>query len=180
MTHRLKLPSKEQLDRLLAYDPLTGALTWKVQRSGVRFWQEAGTIKRSGYRAIRVAGLAYQAHRLAWVIMTGEEPESDIDHINGVRTDNRWVNLRSATPLQNSANAARQRNNLTGYKGVGTLPHSPNRWQAQIKINGKNKYLGIYPSPELAHQAYMKAARETRGEFASDGVRTKPKSTQSI
>lgn len=173
MAKRSILPSKAEINALLLYNPDTGIFTWKVSpNSNVPAGRVAGTKRGAGYWAIRMNGGAYQAHRLAWVVMTGEPPSHDIDHINGIRDDNRWANLRSATMSQNCANSTKQRNNCTGYKGVSTLTHSPNRWQAQIHINGKNNYLGIFTSPELAHEAYMKAAREAHGEFATDGNRS--------
>lgn len=129
MIKRNPLPSKAVLDALFNYDPITGLLVWKA----ISWGRKAGTKTAGGYIAVRVNGQAYQAHRLIWVIMTSSAPADDIDHINRARDDNRWVNLRAATLAQNSANVGKQRNNTTGYKGVGTLPHSPNRWQAQIK-----------------------------------------------
>lgn len=178
---RKPLPPLELLAPILAYDPTSGIIKWR--RSLTRRVQAgavAGTITGAGYICIAIEGEKYQAHRIAWKLVNGADPEGDIDHINGDRRDNRQVNLRLATPAQNSANTAKQRNNITGYKGVGSLPQSPNRWQAQIRVRGKTKYLGIYASPELAHEAYMKAAREAHGDYATDGNRRKPESRQNI
>lgn len=166
---RIPLPPLETLKSLLHYDPDTGVFTWAA-RSGARsvIGTVAGHVRITGYRTIAFNGEKYAAHRLAWLYMTGEEPGILIDHVNGQRDDNRWENLRQATFAQNSANSTRQSNNTTGLKGVSVLPHSPNRWQAAIKRDGKNQYLGCFPTPELAHEAYMSAAKEAHGEFATN------------
>lgn len=97
--------------------------------------------------------------------MTGEWPPDEIDHINGVRDDNRWVNLRIATRGQNLCNARRRSDNTSGYKGV-CWDANKGKWLASITINRKNKFLGHYETPEAGHEAYFVAAREHFGEFA--------------
>jgi hypothetical protein len=85
-----------------------------------------------------------------------------IDHINRDTYDNRLCNLRLATPSQNKQNSIGTSGRMKGvtfHKGV-------NKWQAQIKANGKHIYLGLFPSEEQAHQAYLAASSEHHGEFA--------------
>lgn len=91
-----------------------------------------------------------------------------VDHINRNGIDNRRENLRFATPSQNAANSKRHKSNKSGYKGVFTHKQS-GRWLAHIRINGKSTHVGIFDCPKEAHEAYMKAAREHYGDFASDG-----------
>ena len=95
--------------------------------------------------------------------MTGIWPEGkQIDHINLIKSDNRWVNLRLATPSQNKSNTGKRADNTSGFKGVSKLG---NKWKAQCTANKKFKYLGLYATPELAAEAYEKYARENHGEF---------------
>ena len=107
---------------------------------------------------IRVDGKTYQAHRLAWFYMTGAFPEKFIDHINGVRNDNAFANLRqvdNAGNMQNTRQA--HRNNLTcGLLGVSKTRTG---WRAMISVGGKNIYIGRYDTPENAHQAYLERKR---------------------
>lgn len=92
------------------------------------------------------------------------EPGQIADHRNGNGLDNCRSNLRVATYSQNNANTSTRRHSKTGYKGVSKI--SPNRWAARISIDGKQKLIGRYSSPEEAHEAYCAAAIEHFGEFA--------------
>ena len=112
-----------------------------------------------GYILISVDGRQYQAHRLAFLWMTGRLPSQMIDHINGDGKDNRWTNLREASPRVNVQNqrAARADNGL-GLLGVY---QNHKRFMARITTHEKrNKYLGTFDTPEQAHEAYLAAKRE--------------------
>lgn len=152
----------ERLLHLLTYDPLTGRFSWNVSR-GKRFkaGDAAGSISAKGYVSINVDGHRYYAHRLAWFYCFARWPEGSllIDHINGIKDDNRISNLRLVTPSQNKQNALRtRRGNASGFVGV-KFNTSCGRFEANIRVPGRrNKlYLGIYPTPEEAHQAYLSA-----------------------
>lgn len=116
-----------------------------------------------GYLRICVGGRAYYAHRVAWMLVTGEWPDGPIDHANGDRADNRWSNLRMASPAQNNANARLSRRNTLGAKGVARVGC---KFKAQIAVGGKRLYLGLHPTLESASAAYQLAASEHYGEFA--------------
>lgn len=88
------------LRSILDYDPETGKFDWRNNR------RKAGCLDNFGYHRIQVLGKLYKAHRLAWLHYYGEWPEQDVDHVNGVRSDNRIANLRSATKGQQSQNVA--------------------------------------------------------------------------
>jgi hypothetical protein len=148
----------ERLRELLAYDPETGAFTWRV---GQRAGKVAGSVHSKGYARIWVGGRSYRAHRLAWLYVTGAWPVAQLDHANGARDDNRFVNLREATNAENGHN--RKTNNPCGFKGVR---QQKKRWCARIGKNGRRIFLGLFATPEEAHAAYVAAATEHHGEFA--------------
>lgn len=89
----------------------------------------------------------------------------DVDHINGLKLDNRSSNLRAASRHQNSGNRGANKRNTSGYKGVNFYAKS-NSWRAQIMDNGKKRHIGYYASPEEAALAYNIRSREIFGEFA--------------
>jgi hypothetical protein len=90
------------------------------------------------------------------------------DHINGNPLDNRRANLRLATNTENMRNRGKYRTNTSGYKGVDWR-RGAGKWRAVIKVNGKQIYLGLFTTPELAHAAYCEAAKKYHGEFANTG-----------
>jgi hypothetical protein len=157
----------ERLKTLLHYDETTGGFVWLVSpANNVPAGSVAGSIHRiQGYRVIRVDGKAERAHRLAWLYVTGENPPEQIDHINGVRSDNRFCNLRPATNGQNQQNSKTQSNNRLRIKGVCRCKKT-GRYKAQIGHNGENIFLGRFDTPELAHAAYVAAATKLFGKFA--------------
>lgn len=113
------------------------------------------------YAAANVNGKYTTLHRFLW--RHWGMPSSHIDHINCDGLDNRRSNLRAATPSQNVFNTRIRVDNASGYKGVSRLC---GRWSAMISIDGKNKWLGYFATPEDAAEAYRKKAIETRGQFA--------------
>lgn len=153
----------ERLQEVLEYLPDSGVLIWRVSNSHrVRVGDVAGHLhKKWGYIEVRIDGRSYRAHRLAWMLMMGEQWPKQIDHINLCPSDNRWCNLRKATNGQNSAN--RHVYAKSGFKGVQACG---NKWTAHITLNKKSKYLGIFNTPEEAHAAYCRAAIECHGEYA--------------
>lgn len=153
----------ERIRSLLDYDPDTGVFRWREAVGGRMAGQSAGTLHSKGYRRIKLDGRHHFAHRLAWLYVTGEWPDRAIDHMNGDKTDNRIANLRLATASENNMNMGVRRFSKTGLKGV-----SPQRkkYMAQISANGKRHYLGLFQTPEEAHQAYLQRARELHGDFA--------------
>lgn len=110
--------------------------------------------------------------------MTGKWPTSQVDHINGDRSDNRWANLRQATQSQNSMNIGRRSTNVSGFKGVH-WNKATQKWRACITINQKKFHLGLFQTAELAFGAYQLAAEKHHGPFLNTGelpCRTKPQS----
>lgn len=147
----------EGLKNLLHYDSGTGHFTW-IKRCGKRgvVGKVAGTVDFGGYVVITINGKRHKAHRLAWLYVHGRWPAVAMDHINGVRTDNRLENLREANWSENQHNRKRQRNNQSGYMGVSWDRHA-RKWRAGIRAGGRSENLGGYDTPEEAHSAYLAA-----------------------
>lgn len=144
-----------ELRQMLDYAPSTGRFTWKI---GCRRGAEAGSVGARRYRTIKVKRVAYLAHQLAWIWMTGEEPRFQIDHMNGDHYDNRFENLRDVDQKQNRQNLR----GATARSKTGVLGISPSRgrFMAAIKVNGRSKFLGRFDTEEQAHEAYLSAKRE--------------------
>lgn len=153
----------EELREWLHYDPATGHFTWlKKASSRAMPGYRAGCQDRvNGYWVLKVMGFQCKASRLAWLYMTGEWPENEIDHKNTIRNDNRWENLR---PGDRSTQLANQRQRTEHKKGV--YLRKSGRWMAQIQRPDVRRNLGTYDTQEEAHAAYQKAALELHGEYA--------------
>lgn len=160
-----------KLKAALHYDPLTGLWTWLVSRGRhARPGSPAGAIhkvKRSKtpYLRIKFDGKSYLAHRLAFFYMTGDWPVGIPDHRNTDGLDNRWENLREATPSQNQANRGVRTDNRSGLKGVSYCARD-DLYHSEIQLNGKRIGLGSFKEPRPAALAYERAAKEMFGEFA--------------
>lgn len=155
--------------QLLRYEPDTGRLFWRA-RSFDRFpdirsakiWntrfanKEAFTARSKGYNIGTIDYVMVKAHRVAWAIYHGEWPEV-IDHINGDPGDNRIGNLRSVSQAENMTNLSMRANNSSGVVGVYL---SDGSWVAEIKIQGRRKYLGSFKSIEDAASARKAAELE--------------------
>jgi len=159
------LPSVETLRQDFNYDPETGELTHARQKRGRgRVGETAVSINAKGYAVVSVRSRRYYAHRVIWKLMTGKEPDGEVDHRAGVRADNRWAKLREASSSANSQNAVKPRTNTSGFKGV-SQDKKTGRWGARAHINGKYKSLGRAATPEAAYQLYLAATRPVHGEY---------------
>ena len=153
--------TQDELKALLHYDPETGVFTWLEDRKGgAKEGDAAGGVTPLGYVRIGVNQGRYMAHRLAWLYMTGAWPVEFIDHVNGVKTDNRWANIRAADKSLNAQNM-RAGKRTSGTRLLGVSVHKGRRlgYTANLQIGGKRHFLGSFSSPELAHAAYLDAKR---------------------
>ena len=159
------LPS--DLKQYVRYDPETGIFT-SARDSGCKGQWKAGRrighVNKKGYLTIWIEPRGYFAHRVAWALMTGEWPQEELDHANGIRDDNRWCNLREASHAQNMANTRRSKANKSGYKGVHRF--DDNLWRASVRFNGKRYDVGLFRCPTAAFFARNAKAKELHGEFA--------------
>ena len=156
---------QEELKKLLKYDPMIGKFYWRTSKYKRRTDREAGSKDIRGYRNVRIWGILYLAHRLAWLYMTGVFPKGDLDHKNNIRDDNKYSNLREATKAENSRNACKSKRNSSGFKGVSEIKEY-GKYLARIMKDRKVIRLGLFDSPEEAFDAYKRAAKKYFGEFA--------------
>jgi hypothetical protein len=164
----------EDVAKVIRYEPETGKLFW-LRRDGVPAWwntryagQEALTsVESKGYRQGRVCSRQMMAHRIAWALAYGEWP-SEIDHINGIKTDNRLKNLRVATRTENTQHRAKFRTNTSGHKGV--RQSRAGRWEARITVAKNQVFLGVFNCKTAAAIAYDRAAIVAFGAFAAPNM----------
>lgn len=122
-------------------------------------WHASGKIGKF-YASSRIDGKIRTMHRL---IM--DAPDNlQVDHINGNRLDNRKVNLRLCSNSFNLGNRGANKNNTSGFKGVGASKHG--RFVAKIQVNRKYIHLGYFDTPIEAAHAYNQGAEKYFGEFA--------------
>lgn len=144
------------------YDPDTGIFTWRLSNSNrVKVGAEMGVLRKDGYLRVQLDGEKHYLHRLAWLYVYGHFPPIYIDHINGVRNDNRLCNLRLADYSLNSENQRKAKSdNQVGILGIERVAGSKrNPWSARIRVKGKRLYLGVFPTSEEAYEAYVTAKR---------------------
>lgn len=160
----------DDITKMLRYNHVTGEIVRVSSRTNKKYeGKVAGHLRSDGYVRVYVAGKNLMAHRIAWFLFFGRWPEKQIDHVNGVRSDNRICNLREATDSQNAHNRKKPITNTSGYKGVH-LHKQTRRYQARIRIDGKQTSLGLFDDPFDAHIAYCHAAKRVYGEFSNTGI----------
>jgi len=152
MKHKL---TQEILKELVSYDPETGIFTCIKTRCRTKKGNIIGTIDSKGYVKAGILGKVYFCHRLAFLYMEGYFPEQTVDHINGIRTDNRWENLRHVSRKCNSQNKKLSSNNSSGFYGVSYNKRT-NRWCSYIQLEGKQTIIGYFKSPVEAAVARVK------------------------
>jgi len=156
----IELPPVELLKEHLNYDPLTGLLRWKKPQRGRTLGKVAGTRHQGGYVQLNFKGHKYFAHRICWAIYYNEQlaPDVEIDHLYGIRNDNRISELRKATRQEQKYNQKTQSNSTSGHRGV-TWNKERQRWIAHISTNKKTIRLGRFKTKEEAIEARLNAEK---------------------
>lgn len=155
----------------LTYEPDTGAfIRVKSTNNRSKVGEVAGTVNKQGYVRIALFGMCFQAHRLAFFFMTGKLPPADleVDHINGDRADNRWVNLRLVSHAVNMQNSRIPKHNTSGHPGV-LYVKANRKWAARISVNGRMVQLGEFIEKQDAIECYLEAKRSRHEGFIGIG-----------
>lgn len=155
----------------LSYSPHSGEFRW-VNPS--KYHQKlkdkpAGEYVRNGYLLIQFEGIKYSAHRMAWAFVHGIiMPDTELDHINNNRSDNRIENLRIATFNDNSFNQRMKRNNTSGVKGV-SLHNLSGKWRGRVCMNGITHYVGHFNDLDTAKKAVEQVRLSLHKDFTNNG-----------
>lgn len=141
--------TQEYLRRNFYYEVLSGNFIRRSQSGSAKIGDIAGTYEGPGYRKIRIKGKWYKVHRLAFMYMLGRWPVEEVDHINRIKWDNRWINLREAGRSLNTSSIGTRKDSKTGITGVSFCKMS-DKFKAYINSNGKRYYLGSFDKLEDA------------------------------
>ncbi|EAA1361122.1 HNH endonuclease [Salmonella enterica] len=158
------------LSKILEYDPSTGVFRWNKSKGTALAGDVAGSVNHHGYREITIDGKKLQANRLAWLFVTGMFPNGVIDHINRVRDDNRFSNLRDISVAENNLNKSIRLDNKSGTSGVN-WDIKREKWRATGQINRKQKHLGYFKNIDDAMEARRIFCRKyhlTSKEYADE------------
>ena len=175
----IDLENKEYFDKYIRYEEESGKLFWKDRDVSefkndayYRAWKtsylnkEITKVDRDGYYRVALRGKEYKAHRVIWIMCYNEDPKKfHIDHINGIKNDNRISNLRKATSQENSRNHTRlSSHNTTGYRGI-YKGNTEGSWVVRLQLNCKLTTVGTFYSLEEAIEARRNAVEKHYGEF---------------
>lgn len=162
--------TQQRLRELVDYNPETGDFRWRGNTSRYpavsrkREGKIATVTNGHGHSYLYIDGEKFAAARLAWLYMTGQWPEHQIDHANQRRWDDRWENLRQATVAENCQNRTRQTSNTSGCRGVWK---QNGKWLVRVTVRGQTHYLGSYDTFEEAVIVRNDGALRLHGEFAA-------------
>lgn len=164
MSNTKSLPSIDYLRKRLRYEPETGKLFWLDYEGMPNSWRTKWAGKEAlacdngaGYLYGHIDHVKFRAHRVAYAIHYGEWPDNPIDHINGVRNDNRISNLRAVAQQENQKNMSMRRDNTSGVTGVSWHKRR-NGWRVAIKVNKRLKHIGYFDTIEEATAARKEAS----------------------
>jgi hypothetical protein len=168
----IRKPTVQELREMVHLDEASGRIFWKERKNTIAGWNDRCAGKetfirtdRKGYKVGTLLNRHAKAHHVVWALTHGEWPTGIVDHIDGDKSNNAAVNLRTASPSQNNFNSRAYGNNKSGLKGV-SWHKARGKWIAQIAANNRSKLLGYFDSKESAHAAYCAAAADLHGEFA--------------
>ena len=143
-----------KLKEMFHYDPATGLFVRRKSKGNTKAGDIAGSKDTKGYLRVLFNGRREKLHRLAFLYMEGRFPEGQVDHINGIKDDNRWKNLREVSNEVNASNRHRPNaNNRSGLLGV-------HRYKDRYRALFRGQHLGMFDTPEEAHSEYQRSRRE--------------------
>lgn len=161
-----------RLMEVISYDAQMGLFFWLgktcSKHNNFKGGAPIDTTDNKGYLSVKIDGVRYRLHTLAWLYVHGQYPENFIDHINGCKSDNRFCNLREVTGSQNQWNTSLRADNTSGVKGV-SWKKDVGKWRARCAKNGKTFELGYFTTVEEAKQVIQKFREENHGEYHNHG-----------
>jgi hypothetical protein len=160
----MKLPSLTDLQNNLDYDQATGLIIRKTKAMSAQIGDVFGCLcSKTGYLKANFKGKLYNVHRIAYYMGTGTDPsDKQIDHINGIRNDNRIENLRLATNAENNWNK---------YNTIGVhYEKNIKKWRVRLKVNGKRYNGGCFENKEDAIYKYKELKTSLCSEFYKRGA----------
>lgn len=163
---KFMLPPPEEIKNWISYDNDTGEFRWLKSFKSQNAGQVAGSPNNQGYMQLMFQGKLYKFHRLAWWWVNGDLPKKLIDHENGIKADNRILNLKLANESQNEFNRGIQSNNKTGVKGV-TFKNG--KYHARVGYHGKRYHAGCFDTIAEAKVAVESLRIELHGKYANHG-----------
>lgn len=165
MLKNQSLITQDYLKSQLNYCMETGKFTRNMRTRKFKQGAECGTLRSSGYVIISIDRVLYRAHRLAWLYVTGEWPSDEMDHVNGDRSDNRFVNLRVCNRSQNGFNKGVRRDSGVGVKNV-LYYKDWGKYCVRIRVSGKDYNYGPFSSIDEASSVAAHAQTIHHQEFA--------------
>ena len=175
---KVKNLTLEYASQCLSYDPETGIFVWKERPQEhyktINGWKIfigkfankiAGKNNENDYSYIKIDKKVYASHQLAFLFMEGKFPDTEVDHINGIKNDNRWVNLRKSNRYLNNYNTKVKKNSASGIKGV-FFNKKANLYFSTIRVYGKRIHLGYFKTKEECAKARKEAELKYHGEYA--------------
>jgi len=158
--------TQDRLKELVNYDENTGIFIWKAKAANrVKIGSVIGSKHHTGYLTVFLDRKSYKLHKLALLYTDGVYPNEIVDHVNGIRDDNRRVNLRLATHSENTRNSKIRSDNRSGIKGVNYRNKSGGQWVCRIHTNEGRKYLGCYKTQEEAEKVMKEARIKYHGDY---------------
>ena len=148
--------SQQELKDCLHYDDLTGIFTRVKASGGMSVGDVAGYIGVAGYVRMKVLCKSRSAHRMAWLYVHGVHPKGEVDHINGIKSDNRMINLRDVSCKVNSQNRKTRDDCGSGFLGV-SKEKGARKYRVRIHLNGKEVCLGRFDKLSDAVKARLDA-----------------------
>ena len=143
---------------------------WKVPTATqIKVGRQFGTYDRYGYRRGALKGKIYQEHKLIWLYYYGEWPTLQVDHLNGIRDDNRVENLRIVTNQENQFNRKSVKGSSSKYKGVSWYkPYG--KWLVNYTLNRKKYFVGYFEDEVEAAKAYDQAVKKHQKQFVKENI----------
>ena len=158
MSNNIDGVGQQELHGLIHYDPSSGRIVRLYSHYPV-----STKPRKTGYLMMRLMGRQLLQHRLAHLYMTGYVPAM-IDHVNGIKTDNSWENLRACDKSDNACNANVGQKNKHGHRGI-YFNNITGKFQGRVTVKGRSHHVGSFKELGDAVRSTELLRKELHGEF---------------